>query len=107
MTLTDEENQEMSQADERAREILERTESMPPEQLMKMHGVLRGLPGSAKDVMNEFEWQLLEDRTEADSVTVPGVELRKGDRVRLRPRAGDRIDRTGLRRQTAPGCRAG
>ena len=43
MTLTDEEKHEMSQADERAREILERTESMRAEQLMKMHGVLRGL----------------------------------------------------------------
>lgn len=38
--------------------------------------------------MNEFEWQLLEDKTEAESVTVEGVELKKGDRVRLRPRPG-------------------
>jgi hypothetical protein len=43
MTLTDEEKREMSQSDERAREILERTETMPVEQLMKLHGVLRGL----------------------------------------------------------------
>jgi len=43
MTLTDEEKREMSQSDERAREMLERTESMPVEQLMKLHGVLRGL----------------------------------------------------------------
>jgi hypothetical protein len=43
MTLSDEEKLEMSNVDDRARQILERTESMPPEQLMKMHGALRGL----------------------------------------------------------------
>ena len=43
MTLTDEEKREMGLVDARAREILERTESMPPEQFMKLHGVLRGL----------------------------------------------------------------
>ena len=43
MTLTDEEKREMRTVDERAREILERTENMPPDQLMKIHGVLRGL----------------------------------------------------------------
>jgi hypothetical protein len=43
MTLTDHEKLEMNQIDPRARQILERTECMPPEQLMKMHGALRGL----------------------------------------------------------------
>jgi hydrogenase maturation protease len=43
LTLTDEEKREMRQSDERARQILERTESMPPEQFMKLHGVLRTL----------------------------------------------------------------
>jgi hypothetical protein len=43
MTLTDDEKREMSQSDERARAMLERTETMPVEQLMKLHGVLRGL----------------------------------------------------------------
>ncbi len=43
MTLTEDEKLEMGQGDERARQILERTESLPPEQLMKMHGALRGL----------------------------------------------------------------
>jgi hypothetical protein len=41
MTLTDEEKLEMARGDERAREILERTESMPLEQFMKMHGALK------------------------------------------------------------------
>jgi hypothetical protein len=43
MTLTDEEKLAMHETDERTREILARTESMPPEQFMKLHGVLRGL----------------------------------------------------------------
>jgi hypothetical protein len=43
MTLTDDEKREMSQSDERARQMLERTEAMPVEQFMKLHGVLRGL----------------------------------------------------------------
>jgi hydrogenase maturation protease len=41
MTLTDEEKLEIANGDERARQILERTESMPVEQFMKMHGVMR------------------------------------------------------------------
>jgi hypothetical protein len=43
MTLTDDEKQEMRQSDDRARRILERTEAMPDEQWMKLHGALRGL----------------------------------------------------------------
>jgi hydrogenase maturation protease len=43
MTLTDEEKREMRQSDERARQMLERTETLPAEQLMKLHGVLRNL----------------------------------------------------------------
>ena len=41
MALSDEEKLEMKQVDERARQILERTESLTAEQLMKMHGSLR------------------------------------------------------------------
>jgi hydrogenase maturation protease len=42
MTLTDEEKEQMRQ-DERAREILERTEALTPEQFMKLHGAIREL----------------------------------------------------------------
>jgi hypothetical protein len=38
--------------------------------------------------MNEWEWQLLEDKTSVGWVTIAGVEVRVGDRVRLRPRRG-------------------
>jgi hypothetical protein len=47
MTLTDDEKREMSQSDDRARQMLERTESMPVEQFMKLHGALRGLRPAA------------------------------------------------------------
>jgi hypothetical protein len=43
MSLTDEEKQEMRSLDDRTRAILERTENLPPEQLAKLHGAIRGL----------------------------------------------------------------
>jgi len=49
MTLTDEEKREMRQSDDRARRILERTESLPEEQFMKLHGALRGLRAAGED----------------------------------------------------------
>lgn len=43
--------------------------------------------------MEEWEWQLLEDKTTLDVVRVGEDELRQGDRVRLKPRArGDVFD---------------
>jgi hypothetical protein len=41
LTLTDEEKEEMRASDPRAREILERTESLSPEELMNLHGAVR------------------------------------------------------------------
>ncbi len=43
MTLTDEEKQEVRESDERAGALLDRTEALPPELLMRMHGVMRNL----------------------------------------------------------------
>jgi hypothetical protein len=43
MTMTDAEKSEMRELDERTRQLLERTESLPPDHLMKLHGTLRGL----------------------------------------------------------------
>ncbi len=53
MTLTEEEKREMREADDRARQILERTETLPPEQLMKLHGALRGLRPLAADTLGD------------------------------------------------------
>lgn len=41
MTLSEDEKREMRSVDERARKLLERTETMQVEQLMKMHGVMK------------------------------------------------------------------
>ena len=61
LTLSEEEKREVREGDDRARNILERTESMPPEALAKMHGAIRGLRNASK------------------------LSFRKGDRVRLHP----------------------
>jgi hypothetical protein len=43
--------------------------------------------------VNEWEWQLLEEKTPLEHVRVSGVELKTGDRVRLRPGdGGDVLD---------------
>jgi hypothetical protein len=41
--------------------------------------------------MNEWEWQLLEDKPALDQITVDGVDFKPGDQVRLRPRQGGDI----------------
>jgi len=41
--------------------------------------------------MNEWEWQLLEDKNPVEFLEIAGVQVRRGDRVRLRPRAGGDI----------------
>jgi hydrogenase maturation protease len=38
--------------------------------------------------MNEWEWQLLEDKSPVEAVEIQSVQVRRGDRVRLHPRAG-------------------
>ncbi|MBV8673406.1 MAG: hydrogenase maturation protease [Acidobacteriaceae bacterium] len=43
--------------------------------------------------MNEWEWQLLEDKTAVDHIVISGQEVRSGDRVRLFPhKGGDVLD---------------
>jgi hydrogenase maturation protease len=41
--------------------------------------------------MNEWEWQLLEDKTAMESLEIQGQKVRRGDRVKLNPRAGGDI----------------
>jgi hydrogenase maturation protease len=49
LTLTEDEKREMRHGDERARQILERTEALPEEQFLKLHGVLRGMRPTSQD----------------------------------------------------------
>jgi hydrogenase maturation protease len=51
--------------------------------------------------MNEWEWNLLEDKTQMDHVDIGGVTVRVGDRVRLHPKAGGDILDIALRGQLA------
>ena len=43
LTLTDEEKREIRASDDRARRLLERTEMLPLEQFMKLHGAMKGV----------------------------------------------------------------
>jgi len=49
LTLTEDEKREMRESDELARQILERSEALPAEQLLKMHGKLRSLRTTGGD----------------------------------------------------------
>lgn len=43
--------------------------------------------------MNEWEWQLLEEHSPLDAVTIQGVVVHRRDRVKLHPRPrGDVFD---------------
>ena len=51
--------------------------------------------------MNEWEWHLFEDRNELAQVNLSGRELKAGDHVLLRPRAGGDIFDLALAGKTA------
>jgi hydrogenase maturation protease len=51
--------------------------------------------------VNEWEWQLLEDKSPVDRLNVLGAELKMGDRVRLRPRKGGDVMDIALSGQAA------
>lgn len=79
LTLTDAEKREARATDPRAAAILDRTESMPPEVFSRLHGAVRSLRPVA--------------RTDSESapggdgvIVIAGVSVRRGSRVRLRPR---------------------
>ncbi len=51
--------------------------------------------------MNEWEWQLLEEKTPLDHLEISGVEVKPGSRVRLRPRKGGDVMDIALAGQVA------
>ncbi len=87
LTLTDEEKAAMRAGDPHARAILERTEMLPPEQWMKVHGAVRGLRTIEQEDMASLPAAAdpFGERPPVECVRAFGVELRKGDRVRLWP----------------------
>uniref|UniRef100_UPI0015F0DDC0 hypothetical protein n=1 Tax=Amycolatopsis pittospori TaxID=2749434 RepID=UPI0015F0DDC0 len=76
MTLTDEEKRQARATDARAAEIIDRVDGMPPELLDRLHGTIRYL----REVTGEPAQE-----PEAATVTVGGVVVGEGSRVRLRP----------------------
>lgn len=72
MTLTDAEKAEARATDPRAREIVDRVDSMPEEVWSRLHGAVRSL----KPIR----------QVDPDRVMVAGVEIGAGSKVRLRPR---------------------
>ena len=89
MTLTDDEKAEMRRSDPHARAILERTEMLPQDHLMKIHGAVRGMrpvTETPAEIDGRMEaWDPFEDRSPLESIRVFGAEVRRGDRVRLWP----------------------
>jgi hydrogenase maturation protease len=51
--------------------------------------------------MNEWEWQLLEEKNPVQSIEILGVQIQRGDRVRLRPNAGGDVFDLALRGKIA------
>jgi hypothetical protein len=88
LSLTDEEKEEARATDPRAREILDRSESLTEEDMMGLHGAVRGFQSlRGGEQIDPFEVEGLE-RPAPSRVTVGGVEVKSGSRVRLWPRAG-------------------
>jgi hypothetical protein len=80
-TLTDDEKFEMRHIDEHARRVLERTDNLPEDALLKMHGIMR--KGETPIEFDDF----FGASTRLESVMVAGVQLKAGGRVRIRPKA--------------------
>jgi hypothetical protein len=88
LSLTDEEKEEARATDPRARELLDRSESLSEVDLMSLHGAIRGFQTlRGGEQIDPFEVEGLE-RPAPLSVTVGGVEVRTGSRVRLWPQPG-------------------
>jgi hydrogenase maturation protease len=90
LTLTDEEKAEMCASDPRAREILGRSESLTAEEFMRLHGAIREFRSLQKEEDISPFWESVE-RPVPQSVVVDGIEVKKGSKVRLRPRPGGDI----------------
>jgi hydrogenase maturation protease len=77
-TMTDAEKAEMRNVDGHARRILERSEKMTSDHFMQMHGTMRNVGSINEDFFNPAK--------QIESANVHGVDLKKGDRVRIRPK---------------------
>ena len=94
MTMTDEEKAQARATDPLAAQIIDRCDSMSPESMQQLHGVLRNphvdpTAGLLPEIPEGIDWwDPLADkavRPEVDAVLVNGVRVAAGSRVRLRP----------------------
>ena len=95
MTMTDEEKAQARATDPLAAQIIDRCDSMSPEALLNLHGVLRNphaisdQPRLIPEVPDGVDWwDPLADtdvQPEIDAVLVNGVRVTRGSRVRLHP----------------------
>jgi hypothetical protein len=94
MTMTDEEKAQARATDPLAAKIIDRCDSMSPESLQQLHGVLRNphadpSAGLVPEIPEGIDWwDPLADtavRPDVDAVLVNGVRVAAGSRVRLKP----------------------
>jgi hypothetical protein len=95
MTMTDEEKAAARATDPLAAQIIDRCDSMSPEAMLKLHGVLRNPhamshgPSLIPEVPDGVDWwDPLADNAvqpEIDAVLVNGIRVSRGSHVRLRP----------------------
>ena len=94
MTMTDEEKAQARATDPLAAQIIDRCDSMSPESMQLLHGVLRNphadpSAGLLPEIPEGIDWwDPLADtavRPDVDAVLVNGVHVAAGSRVRLRP----------------------
>jgi hypothetical protein len=89
--LTDQEKKEARATDDRAAAIIDRTDSMPPEIMERLHGTIRYVRDATAAESSTPEvpwWDPGADSSvspETDVIDIEGVSVRKGSRVRLRP----------------------
>ena len=105
LTMTDAEKDEMRQADDVGRRLLQRTEAMSPEALMNLHGSVREVrPARASAAGGDGgtePWDFFGDHTRLERVTVAGVSYETGGRVRIHPKGRADILDVALEGRTA------
>jgi hydrogenase maturation protease len=75
LTMTDEEKREMRDVEGTARRLLDRTEALPQEDLLRMHGT------------RSFDEEIFGSNTRLDRAAWKETYLQCGQRVRIRPKA--------------------
>ena len=88
MTLTDEEKAQARATDAHAAAIIDRCEQMSPQELQRLHGILRD-PHAGTSTLTGDDWWAAEAAAEVspetDAITINGVRVAKGSLVKIHP----------------------